>query len=228
MKISAKIVTSLLIGSLFLTGCFNSKFEDEAKRVKERKEELKKEEKANKAKSNKEQEEFYKKLEKPLEEVILENDLDEVKEIDAKEVQEKIHFEDGLDFAQYASKVLYGFYTQQISSKQYYEFLRNHGSSSVKAELPTEKDAITILTTLQDMYKTQNITGDGYKITQVVFDRLNRDGTFYRKVTTTNGEEYFMTTITKEETGWKYVEDSPSPPYTQIEDEINITKEMGQ
>ncbi|QCJ45478.1 hypothetical protein FAY30_26425 (plasmid) [Bacillus sp. S3] len=229
-----KILASVLTASVLLTGCFNSSFEQEAKKVKERKVELKKEEKIKKSNDIKEQKEFYKKLEKPLDEVIVENDLDQVKEIEPKEVQEKTTFEDSVEFAQYTSKILYDFYTQQISSEQYYKFLMDHGSTSVKDELPTEKDAITILTNIQDMYKKQNITGDGYKLTHVAVDRLKRDGTFYRKVITTNGEEYFLTTITKENKGWKFIEDSPSPPYTleettadQSQDE-NITIEKGK
>ncbi|RHW35976.1 hypothetical protein D1B31_17970 [Neobacillus notoginsengisoli] len=234
MKYKKRIFTSFLAASLLLTGCFNSKFEEEAKRVKQKKEELQKEEKANKSKSQKEEVDFYKKLEKPLEETILENDLDEVKEMDTKEVQEKPVFEDGTEFAQYTGKVLYEFYTQQITPEEYYKFLKSYGSISVNEELPTEKDALTILATIQDMFKKQNITGDGYKITQVEFNHSKRNGTFYRKVTTTNGEEYFLTSIIKENGGWKYVEDSPSPPYSlsdaeegQAEDE-NITIEEGQ
>lgn len=209
----AIILAPMLATSVLLTGCFNSSFEEEAKRVKERKQELKQEEKVKISNSEKEQKEFYKKLEKPLDEVIWENDLDKVIEIEPADVQEKATFEDSLEFAQYTSKILYEFYTQQISPEQYYMFLMNHGSSSAKDGLPTKKDAVLILTNIQDMYKKQNITGDGYKLTQVILDRLKRDGTFYRKLTTTNGEEYFITTITKEKEGWKFVEDGPSPPY---------------
>lgn len=229
------VLFSFVTASLLLTGCLNSSFEDEAKRVKERKEELRKEEKENKNKSEKALNEYYKGQEKPLEEAILENDLDEVKEIDPSEVSEKSKFEDAMKFAQYTSRILYEFYTQQISPEQYYNFLISHGSSNVKEELPSEKDAITILSALQDMYKKRNITGDGYKLTTIEFDRLKRDGTFYRKVSTTNGEEFFITTIIKEDEGWKYVEDSPSPPYILETSENNkqseqdtITEEEGQ
>lgn len=215
MRKSFKILSSALAISLLLTGCMNSKFEEEAQRVKEQKEEMKKKEKEKEKenKNKKKQDDIYKELEKPLEEVILENDLDAVKEMPSLEVEEKPNFEDAAEFAKYAGKMLYLFYTQQITPEQYYDFQINYGSSQVIDELPTEKDAINILTSLQDMFKKQNITGEEYKITEPQLDRLKRNATFYRKILTTNGKEYFITTITKEDEGWKYVEDSPSPPY---------------
>lgn len=214
-----QLLSLLLVFSFSIVGgCSNDNFEKEAERVKKVKEESKVDSNAEKEKEKK-QEKMYKDMEKPLDEVILENDLDSVKEMANNEVVKKDHYEDPNEFAKYAANVLYGFYTASITPEQYYEFQKLYGSKDMVDELPTEKDAIVILTTIQDMYKKQNITGEEYTLTQVELDHLQREGTFYRKVLTTNGEEYFITSIKKEDKGWKFVEDSPSPPYTEMEEQ---------
>ncbi|MEI2356286.1 hypothetical protein [Mesobacillus zeae] len=213
MKFSFKFFATTIAISCLLTGCIGNNFEKEAQRVKEQKEELKKETTAKENKKSKEQAALYKSLEKPLDKVILENDLDSVKEMDSIQVESKTHYDNASELARYAGQVLYGFYTGQVSPKEYYKFLLGYGSEDVKNELPSKDDALVILSTLSDTYKNANITGEGYDLTEVTYDRLKRSGTFYRKVLTTNGEEYFITTITLEDGKWKYVEDSPSPPY---------------
>lgn len=206
--------TLLFVSSIILIGCSNSAFEKEEQRVKKIKDETLMAD--DETKKEKKQDNVYKELEKPLEEVILENDLDPRSEVESTQVAKKEHYEDANEFAKYAAGILYEFYTITISPEEYYEFLMNYGSKEVIKELPTKNDAIVILTTLQDMFKKQNITGETYTLTNVELDRFKRNGTFYRKVLTTNGEEYFITSITKENKGWKYVEDSPSPPYTEL------------
>jgi len=209
-----KFFILLLASSISIVGCSNDAFEKEEQRVKNVKEENKLA--ADDTKEDKKKDKMYQDMEKPLDEVILENDLDPATEVESIETTKKEHFVDAAEFSKYTADILYKFYTLAISPEEYYDFLMNYGSIEVIKELPTKKDAIVILSTIQEMYRNQNITGESYTITNIEFDRFNRNGTYYRKLLTTNGEEYFITTITKEDTGWKYVEDSPSPPYTEM------------
>lgn len=206
------IIPALLSASILLVACSNPKFEEEAKRVEQVKAEKAKKEAAEKL-SEEEKYEIYKDMEKPLDEVIQENDLDVLQEVSSVEVETKDTYEDPVEFSKYASQILYNFYISQIDPTTYYNFLVQHGSERVKEELPSEKDAIAIFTSIQDSFKQQNLTGDSYTLTNVAFDRMKREGNFYRKVITTNGEEYFMTIIKKEKGVWKFEDDSPAPPY---------------
>lgn len=219
-----KIFKVLLVLSFSLAGCSNDEFEKEAERVKKVKE-SNSVDSQDLAKKEKQQEKMYKKMEKPLDEVILENDLDSAEEVETTEVSKKEYFEDPNEFAKYAADILYKFYTASLPPEQYYDFQLNYGSKELISELPSEKDAIIILTSIQDMYKKNNITGEEYTLTKVELDRLQREGIFYRKVLTTNGLEYFITSIKKEDKGWKFVEDSPSPPYVEEEEQASATEE---
>ena len=214
----------VLTATILISGC-SGNFEDEAQRIQQKKDEMKKEKEVEKKKV-KEQEGKYKDMEKPLDEVILENDLDVVREVDSLEVEKKAQYEDETEFSKYAAQVLYYFYTLQISPKQYYEFIMEHGSEKVKSELPSEKDAIAILFNLQEMFKKQNINGESYTLTNVALDRVKREGNFYRKVHTSNGEEFFMTIIKKENGVWKYEDDSPAPPYELGTDLTALSEEQ--
>ncbi|MGS2779883.1 hypothetical protein ACVBAX_21330 [Robertmurraya sp. GLU-23] len=217
------IIPAVISVSFLLSACSDSRFEEEAKRVEQVKAEKEKAEAASQL-SDKEKYEVYKKMEKPLDEVILENDLDVLEEVSNIEVETKDQYEDATEFSKYASQVLYNFYLSQIDAKKYYDFLLQHGSERVKSELPSEKDTIAIFTSIQESFKKQNITGDSYTLTNLSFDRMKREGNFYRKVVTTNGEEYFITTIKKENGVWKYEDDSPAPPYL-LGTDLNQIKE---
>ena len=50
-------------------------------------------------------------------------------------------------------------------------------------------------------------------ITVVNLDRFKRQGYFYRKVLSTEGINYFITSIYKEDGAWKYITDEPSDPF---------------
>ncbi|MFT9495753.1 MULTISPECIES: hypothetical protein [Bacillota] len=213
MKKKSRFVVPLLIGALILSGCSGGKFAEEAKKNEERNAELKDYQKKKEAEEEKVQKEFYENHKKPLNEVIQENDLDSEQIVDTIEFEPQDSYQDGDLFSKHVSKILFEFYTLKITAEEYYNFLSAYGSEEVLKELPTKEDAITILSTLQDMYKKQNISGDSYTLTTVTYDRLKREGRFYRKVLTTNGEEYFVTTIVKENDVWKFSEDSPSPPF---------------
>ncbi|MDE3841008.1 hypothetical protein C0966_17225 (plasmid) [Bacillus methanolicus] len=217
MNLRFKAMLSFLAVCVFLSGCSGDKFTEEVKKTEAKNQEIKKTQKEKEAVDNKELKEFYEDLEKPLDEVIQENDFDTVKIMDSIKATQQDHFQDGKEFAKYAAQILYQFYTLQISPDQYYEFLVKYGSESVKKDLPSKEDALNILTNLQNMYKKQNMNGENYVLTEVTYNRFKREGWFYRKVLTTNGEEYYITTIVKEDEGWKYEDDSPSPPFEEIE-----------
>lgn len=210
MKYQLKVFSALVATSLFLTAC-NSKFDEEAERVNKLKNEAK--ETSSKDSDQEQLKEQYKEMEKPLDEVIMENDLDKVQEVPSIEVEVKSEYQDPVEFSKFVSQKLYNFYISQITPEEYYKFLTEYGSERVISELPTEKDAISILKSIQDMFKQQNITGESYTLTNIALNRLKNEGSFYRKVITTNGDEYFVTIIKKEDGLWKYEDDGPAPPY---------------
>lgn len=215
MKINAKVIFPFLISSVILAGCNGGKFAEEAKKVNEKYKDVAKVEKSNVANDEKKQKEFYEKLKKPLEEVVLENDFDTVKLMDSVDVIERDHYEAGSEFAKLVGRELYNFYTLKVTPEEHYAFLSKYGSENALKDIPTKENAIQVLGMLQDMYRKQNITGDSYVLTEVIYDRFKKEGHFYRKVNSTNGEEYFISTIIKEKDGWKYEEDSPSPPFIE-------------
>jgi hypothetical protein len=220
MRLGLKVIIPIVVGCVFLSGCSSDKFTEGAKKTESKNQEIKKEKKQKEATQEKDQKEFYKNLAKPLDEVVQENDLDHVNLMVSAEYAQKEQYKDGSEFAKFAGHMLYQFYTLQISPDQFYEFLKKYGSKNTLKKTPTKKDSITILTSLQDMFKKQNITGENYLLTEVIYNQLKREGRFYRKVLTTNGEEYYITTIVKENGEWKYDEDSPSPPFTVSSDTL--------
>jgi hypothetical protein len=68
----------------------------------------------------------------------------------------------------------------------------------VKESLPSKGDTVTVISSLQDLYLKQNINGESYTLTNATFNRLKSKGSIYRKVLTTNREEYYITIIQKE------------------------------
>jgi hypothetical protein len=213
MKNKFCLVLPFLFSGLLLVGCSNDEFKEEVEKVKKENKQLSEEQQS--AKDQKELEKFYKQFEKPINELLPNTQLDEVQVVEPTEVVKRDKYEDGNEFSNFVAQVLYQFYTLQISPEDYYTFLQKYGSENTLKNLPKNENAITALTTIQDMYKNQNINGDSYVLTKVVYDRFKTEGHFYRKVITTNGEEYFITTIVKEKNGWKYENDEPAPPYTE-------------
>jgi uncharacterized lipoprotein YehR (DUF1307 family) len=199
---------------LLISGCTNEKFKEEVERTE--KVNLENRQKHDAAGESIDHE-TYSKLEKPLDEVIKENELDSVNTVEVIDISPDLTFGSASDFAQYSARILYKFYTSQITSEDYYTFLIQHGSETTVQELPSKEDALMILNNLQAMYK--DVRGENYELTETDFNRLENEGHFYRKVVTTNGIEYFITTITKEENSWKFVQDEPSPPYVERNEE---------
>lgn len=205
---SKKLLGLVLINSLILSGC--GLFEEEAKRIKEEKPDQVTED----SKLKEEQmAEIYEQMARPAEEVIYETNLDSLKEINTINVETKNEYKDAEEFSRYVSKTLFEFHTSKLNPEGYYNFLVTHGSQSVKEELPTKEEALSLLTTLQEMFVEQNYTATDYKITEIIYAHLEQEGTFYRKVNTSTGEQFYACTITLEDGNWKYVEDGPAPPY---------------
>lgn len=214
MKVTPLLISSIITSGLILTGCTNSDpLVKEAKKIKESQQKEENQVENNKQ-SEKERQEFYEEQAKPMEEVIEEMDKDEVTLLTTnKEIKAKEEFTDVEEFAQYTSDILYKFQTLQLDSKTYYQFMTTYGTEELKQNLPQEEDAITIYKSIQDAYLKENIHGESYQVTKPVLDRLGRNGYFYREVLSTKGEEYFITTIVKEDGSWKYSSDDLSPPF---------------
>jgi hypothetical protein len=194
---------------LLMSGCTNEKFKEEV--AKTEKANLENRQKQDDGAGENIDHETYSKLVKPLGEVIKENELDSVNTVEVIDISPDLTFDSASDFAQYSARVLYEFYTFQITSEDYYTFLIQHGSETTVQELPSKEDVLMILNNLQAMHK--DVRGENYELTEIEFNRLQNEGHFYRKVVTSYGNEYFITTIKKEENRWKFVQDEPSPPY---------------
>jgi hypothetical protein len=198
-----------------MSGCTNEKFKEEVEKTE--KANLENRQKQDDAAGDSIDHATYSKLERPLDEVIKENELDSVNTVDVMDISPDLTFGSASDFAQYTASVLYEFYTSQITSEDYYTFLIQYGSETTVQELPSKEDALMILNNLQASHK--DVRGENYELTEIEFNRLQNEGHFYRKVVSTNGIEYFITTITKEENSWKFVQDEPSPPYVERNEE---------
>jgi hypothetical protein len=209
-----KCIIKLSIGILTifsLVGCSDS-FTENAMKVNENnlKEQKSSEEAAKKQQEK--QKELYKSMEKPLKEVIKENDLDK-KNLLTKKLVVQEEYTDEKEFAKYVGKILFDLHHSKISPEEYYKFLQKYGSQNAKNAMPTKEDAIALLSGIQDYYKSKQIIGHEYFISDVTLNKTKREGYFYRKVITNIGEEYFITTIVKEGEKWKFEEDSPSAPF---------------
>ncbi|MEU2529964.1 hypothetical protein ABZ737_33230, partial [Streptomyces sp. NPDC013087] len=164
--------------------------------------------------SDKELQEFYEEQAKPMEEVIEEMDKEEATLLTTdKDIEAKEEFTDVEEFARYTADILYKFQTLQLDARTYYQFMKTYGTEELKNSLPQEEDAIAIYKSIQDAYLKENMHGESYQVTKPVLDRLGRNGYFYREVLSTKGEEYFITTIIKEDGSWKYSSDDLSPPF---------------
>jgi len=208
------ILGFVLTATVLLFGCADS-FVEEARKQHEESQKQKEEEMQIEKEKEREQKEFYEDIESPVEEIVEENKIDVVAIQKPMDIVEKEQYDDPNEFSQYVSKILYEFYTLKLSPEKYYDFLIKYASEETKKQLPSAENATTVYSAIQDLFRQQSIKGEGYEISEVVFDRFKRSGYFYRKLSTTNGNEYYITTITLEKDGWKFVDDSPSPPFEE-------------
>lgn len=214
MKITPLLLSGIITSGFILNGCTNGDpLVKEAKKINESQ---KKEEsqQVDNEQSDKVLQEFYEELAKPMEEVIEEMDKEEVTLLTTdKEVEAKEEFTEVEEFARYTADILYKFQTLQLDANTYFQFMTTYGTEELKNSLPHEEDAVAIYKSIQDAYLKENIHGESYQVTKPVLDRLGRNGYFYREVLSTKGEEYFITTIIKEDGSWKYSSDDLSPPF---------------
>ena len=206
----------ILSALLFLGGCSEGKFVEEAKKTEQRNNVAKKENDLQIMYYADQEKEIYKKMERPAEEAVESNELDKKSVIDdATDVKKLENYTDGDEFAKFVAKILYEFYTLKLSPQEYYDFMIHYGSKEILNELPSKEDAISIYESLQNSLKQKNMHGEEYVISEVTYDRLKNEAYFYRKVISTNGVEYYITNLVKEGEYWKFIDDSPSPPFEE-------------
>jgi len=213
-----KSIAVLLTTVSVLFACSNSKFVEEGEKnvnagnaeVKEREKQLKELEEKQKK--------IYEDMEKPLDEVIQENELDSKELMEDTTVAIKASYEDENEFGKLVGQVLYNFHNQTISTEDYYNFMNQYASKNAKGEMAKNKeDQIMVYDNIQTIFKNQKIKREAYSLSKVTLTESHKEGYFYRKVTTDKGDEYFITTIVNEDGVWKFDQDHPSPPFI-IED----------
>ena len=214
-----KIKRPILLLVLTLTvGCSN-KLIDEAEQVKAESKSSVENKSEDTKKSQEELEKVYEDMERPIKEVFKENDFEKVNRlINEDGIELKNHYEDSTAFAIFAGNMLYNFQASEISPSAFYDFLKQYGSESIQEGLQVDrKDAITSFENVQDIYKSSKQQPRSYELSEIQTTAGFREGYFYRKVSTNKGDDYYITTIQQEDGNWKFVDDSPSPPYEAVE-----------
>ncbi|MDO6657399.1 hypothetical protein [Anaerobacillus sp. 1_MG-2023] len=214
-----KIKVPILLLVLTMTiGCSN-KLVDEAEQVKAQSKNSV-ENKLDEEKNTQEDlEKVYEDMERPIKEVFEENDFEKVNQlINEDGIELKKHYEDSTAFAIFAGNMLYNFQASEISPSAFYDFLKQYGSESIQEGLKIDrKDAITSFENVQDIYKNSKQQPKSYELSEVQISVGFSEGYFYRKVATNKGDDYYITTVKQEDGNWKFVDDSPSPPYEAVE-----------
>lgn len=216
--------------SLFLTGCNNDKFAKQAQEQIAENEQLKEEQKASEEEQRDKASDIYKEMEKPLDEVVKDNELDQRGGQVMDAIPMKDSYTDPNELALRIGKELFEFNTGISDADQYYEFLSKHASTTFKQEwIPNEKEGKVFLHNIQEVLKEQKTHAVKFIVTQVELNPAGDEGNFYRKETLNTEEEtYYITTIVKENGSWKLQDDSPSPPFEEeiggIENESTSTE----
>lgn len=220
MELRNVLLFTILSSSLAVAGC-NNRIVNEANAVGEKNSEM-----AAKAEQEKEQKvesqrEIYKEMEKPIDEVIDKIDKDKKKVVDPK-VIEKATYTNPEEFSKKLGQILYEFSTGELSVDDYYNFLtRNASDDFLSQYLPNESAGTLFLENVQSLLidKLPELK-KGYTISELTYDRFEKEAYFYRKVTTVKDDKpiYYISTIVKEGDSWKFQDDSPSPPFEQEND----------
>lgn len=224
-----KIVKTFLVLTMstsILVACSN-KVTQEAENV-AKKNELNKQEKENKEKNDKEElTKLYKNLERPIEEVIEANEKEVLHTVDTKVIN-KDKYEDPSMFSKKVAEVMFNFYSGDLSPEGYCSFLENHGSKSIIEELiPNQKDGILFAASVQQLILDETKKpSQTYQISELKFNEQGTEAYFYRKVLLSENEnDYYISTIVKEDGIWKFQDDKPSQPYTDANGSITETKQ---
>ncbi|WP_337019976.1 hypothetical protein [Oceanobacillus massiliensis] len=164
-----------------------------------------------------EQAKIYKEIEKPVEEIVKNNDLKQMEIQDSAVNTAKDNYVDENEFARYTARLIFDYQSAKISPKEYFDFLSNYGAEAIVNEMPAdEEEALLVYSNVQSQL-SDSTQFESYTISKVGLNKSKREGYFYRLVNTSEGEAYYITTITKEAGNWKFLEDSPAPPFEIVE-----------
>ncbi|MFC0273760.1 hypothetical protein ACFFIX_20445 [Metabacillus herbersteinensis] len=228
MKLTKKAAIVLLSVSV-LSACSNDKLMEEVEKTKKKNSEKQELQDQNKEELDKKQKEIIESNEKPIEDVIKESEMDKSKVIsDGTNVKIKDNYTDENELAIYVGKVLFEFYTFSQSPEDFYQFLKDYGSPRIHEETVKDKDTgVLIFENVQSIYKQQKIQQESYVLSKVMLSKNKKEGYFYRKIKSNKGDEYYITSLVKENGVWKYSEDSPSPPF-EVEEEKVLDENKGE
>ncbi|MCM3619718.1 hypothetical protein M3936_19290 [Sutcliffiella horikoshii] len=210
--------------SIALVGCNNKGLTSEIDRVESLKKELEKE--VQELEEVKEERmEAYKEMERPVEEIIDNMDKENMRVVESKEVKNLIMNKDKFTSESEFSKVMayatYNFFTMNWTAVEYYEFLDKHSTSNFKQNvLGNKEQAVQMFNNVQGILKERKeLIPIDYEITEVILSKSGRSGYFYRKDTTTKGDDaYYIISIIHEDGAWKFDDEKPSVPYEKIDD----------
>ncbi|PGT82207.1 hypothetical protein [Bacillus sp. AFS040349] len=209
----------LLLGFLFssvLVGC-NDSFMNSATELQQQEENKKVAKQKETEEMKEEQERLLKEMEKPLDEVIREGHIDTKKAIEPdSSLSQKDSYQNEAEFSQFVGKTLFDFQNSAIEAKDYLNFIENYGSSDLKETYVTNKEmGLELIQSLQDTFKEQEIVRNSYILSEVTLNETKSEGYFYRKNSTNKGDEYFIVTIVKEDSTWKFDTEDTAPPFEE-------------
>ncbi|PMC36245.1 hypothetical protein CJ195_15640 [Bacillus sp. UMB0899] len=161
-------------------------------------------------------------MEKPINEVLKDNELEEQDILNEENsITVKESFSDPTDFARLTGKMLFEFNNSSITPEEYYTFLEKFGSKQVYEDLlKDKKNAIMIFENIQNIMKEQRVENSSYVLTQISLNQNGKEAYFYRKVSSDNEDQYYITTLVLEGVEWKYDSDEPSLPFEEDSEKI--------
>lgn len=148
------------------------------------------------------------------------SNLSVMSEISKNVPVEKEKYTDSKEASQYLSYILFQYHAALIDGETFYNKLKPHLADEFKEMLPkTDKDRVIMFETLQGMFSEQlEADIEEYAMTDLGYNGMTKEGTFYRKYTLYNGETIFYQTLLKNVDGvWKIANDEPSPGYADAD-----------
>lgn len=129
---------------------------------------------------------------------------------------EKKQYTDSKEASQYLSYILFQYHAALIDGETFYKKIKPHLADDYKEMLPkTDRDRVIMFETLQGLFSDQLESDiEGYAMTDLGYNGMTKEGTFYRKYTLYNGKTIFYQTLLKNVDGvWKIANDEPSVGY---------------
>ncbi|MCM3441361.1 hypothetical protein AB3Z07_27775 (plasmid) [Metabacillus halosaccharovorans] len=162
-------------------------------------------------------------LKKPLNDVLKDNELEKQDILAAgSTITAKESYSDPTEFARLTGRMLFDFNSSSISPEEYYTFLEKYASKQVHEDLLKDKNnAIMIFENIQNILNEQKMNNTKYALTQVTLNQNGKEAYFYRKVSSDNENQYYVTTLVLEDDVWKYDSDEPSMPFEEDNEKIN-------